>query len=106
MIRISHYPIMSGEVEFVSSEFHIFAHKPLQSAILETDVIHHKSIATVDQNYLEFLIPGDSETYIDLDIKLLVRGRLIGADGKDLDASGFTAGTNNFLHSLLIVTSR
>jgi len=46
------------------------------------------------------LIPGNSETYIDLDIKLFVRGRLIGADGKDLDASDFTAGTNNFLHSL------
>ena len=41
------------------------------------------------------MIPGDSETYIDLDIKLVVRGRLIGAG-----ASDFTAGTNNFLHSL------
>jgi len=46
------------------------------------------------------LIPGDSETYIDLDIKLFVRGKIIGAEGKDLDASDFTAGTNNFLNSL------
>ena len=36
VICISHYPIMSGEVEFVSSEFDIFAHKPIQSAILGT----------------------------------------------------------------------
>jgi len=86
VIRVSHYPIMSGEVEFVSSEFDIFAHKPIHSAILGTDVVHHKPIATVDQNDLEFLILSDSETYIDLDIKLFVRGRLIGAEGKDLDA--------------------
>jgi len=46
------------------------------------------------------LIPGDSKTYIDQDIKLYVRGKIIGADGKDLDASDFTAGTNNFLNSL------
>ena len=82
MIRISHYPIMSGEVEFVNSEFDIFVSKPVQEAILGTDVVHYKPIATVDQNDLEFLIPGDNETYIDLDIKLYVKGRLLGVDGK------------------------
>jgi len=70
VIRISHYPIKSGEVKFVSSEFDIFVPKQVQSAILGTDVVHYKPIATVDQNDLEFLIPGDTETYIDLDIKL------------------------------------
>jgi len=100
MIPISHYPIMSGEVEFVSSEFDIFAHKPIQSAILRTDVVHLKPIATVDQNDLEFFIPGDNDTYIDQEIKLYVRGKIIGADGKDVDASDFTAGTNNFPNSL------
>ena len=63
-------------------------------------MVHYKPIVTVDQNDLEFLIPGDTETYIDLDIKLFVRGKIIGSDGKDLDASNFTAGTNSFLHSL------
>ena len=29
VVRISHYPIMSGELEFVSSEFNIFAPKPV-----------------------------------------------------------------------------
>ena len=105
MIRISHYPIMSEEVEFVSSEFDIFAAKPVQSAILRTDVVHFKPIATVDQNDLEFFIPDDSETYIDLDIKLFVRGKIIGADAKDLDPSDFTSGTNNFLNSLFNVAS-
>ena len=68
-------------------------------------MVRYKPIATVDQNDLEFLIPGDSESYIDLDIKLYVKGRLLGADGKDLDASDFTVGTNNFLHSLFSVAS-
>jgi len=100
MIRISHYPIISEEVEFVSSEFDIFVKKPVQSAILGTAVVHYKPIVTVDQNDLEFLVPGDNETYMDQDIKLYVRGKIIGADGEDLDASDFTAGTNNFLNSL------
>jgi len=98
VICISHYPIMYAEVEFVSSEFDIFAPKPVQSPILGTDVVHYKPIATVDQNDLE--LPGDSETYIYQDIKLYVRSKIIGADWKDLDASDFTAGTNNFLNSL------
>ena len=63
-------------------------------------MVHIKPIATVDQNDLQFLVPGDNETYIDQDIKLYVRGKIIGADGKDLDNSDFTAGTNNFLNSL------
>jgi len=63
-------------------------------------VVHYKPLATVDQNDLEFFIPGDTVTYIDLDVKLFVKGRLIGADGKDLDETDFTAGTNNSLNSL------
>jgi hypothetical protein len=63
MIRISHYPTMSGDVEFVTTEFDIFAHKPVQTAILETNVVHYKPIATVDQTDLEFSIPADSETH-------------------------------------------
>jgi len=90
---------MSGDVEFVTTDFDIFAHKPMQTAILETNAVNYKPIATVDQNDLEFFIHVDNETYIDLDIKLYVKGKLIGADGKDLDATD-TAETNSFLHSL------
>jgi hypothetical protein len=96
---------MSGEVEFVRSESDIFVQPPVQSSILGTDVVHIKPIASVDQNNLEFLVPGDNETYIDQDIKLFVRGKIIDADGKDLDAKDFTAGTNNFLNSLFSQSS-
>ena len=55
---------------FVSSEFDIFARKPVQESILETLDVVYKPIASVDRSDLEFLIPADSETYIDPDIKL------------------------------------
>jgi hypothetical protein len=84
----------------VSSEFDIFARKSVQTAIRETDVEHNKPIASVDQSDLEFSIPVNHDTYIELEIKLLVRGKLTRAVGKDLDATDFTAGTNNFLHCL------
>ena len=54
---------MSEDVEFISSEFDIFVKKPIQSAILDTQLVRYKPIATVDQNDLEFLVPGDNETY-------------------------------------------
>jgi hypothetical protein len=87
MIRISHYPTMSGDVEFVTTDFDIFVHKPVQTPILETNVVHYKPIATVDQTDFEFSIPAYSETYIDLDIKLYVKGKLTSVDGKDLNAT-------------------
>ena len=48
----------------------------------------------MEQSDLEFVIPSDSDTYIDLDIKHYVRGTLLSGEGKDLD------NTNNFLHKL------
>jgi hypothetical protein len=57
----------------MSSEFDIFARKPVQLSIQETNVVHYKPIASVDQSDLEFLIPADYDTYIDPDIKLCQR---------------------------------
>ena len=85
---------------FVSSEFGIFAPKPVQLAIQETKVVHYKPIASIDLSDLEFLIPADYDTYTDLDMKLYVRGKLTKADGSALDTTDHTAGVNNFLHSL------
>jgi len=54
----------------------------------------------VEQNDLKFLIPGDSDTNIDLDIKLYVRGKMVSGSGKDVDLTDSTAVVNNLLHSL------
>jgi len=67
---------------------------------LGTTEVAYKPIAPDYQNDLEFLIPANNDTYIDLDIKLYVRGKLISASGKYVDFSDHTDVTNNFLHSL------
>ena len=89
----------------VSSGFDIFASKPIQSAVADTTEVKYKHIPSVDQSDLEFLIPSDDDKYIDLDIKLYIRGKLTKAYGTDLDNTDFTAVTNNFLHSLFIQCS-
>ena len=85
---------------FVGTEFDIFAPKPIQSGVEETIDTIYKPIASIDQSDLEFLIPADSDSYIDLDIKLYVKGKLQKSDGTALDNTDFTAGANNFLRSL------
>jgi len=90
----------AADIAFVSSEFGIFAHRPIQKSVLGTTEFAYKTIAPVETNDLEFLIPADNDTYIDLDIKLYVRCKLIPASGKDVDYSDHTGVKNNFHHSL------
>ena len=85
---------------FVCSEFDIFAPRPVQSAVLGMTEEPYKPVAGVDQSDLEFLVPANYDTYIDTNIKMLVRGKLTMANGTDLDETDFTGVTNNLLHSL------
>jgi hypothetical protein len=79
-------PTMLGaEVASVSSEFNIYVHRSIQTAVLGTVETVYKPLALVEQNDLEFVMPGDSDNYIDLDIKLYVRGKLVSNSGKDVD---------------------
>jgi hypothetical protein len=82
------------------SEFDIFAKKPVQGAVLWSRVTHYKPIAPVDQSDLEYVIPGDSETYVDLNIHMKIRGKLVRPDGSNLDSDDSTSVVNNLLHSL------
>ena len=59
-----------------------------------------RPVASVDQSDMEFFIPAEHDTYIDLNIRLYVRGKLTTADGKDLDSTDFIATANNLLNSL------
>ena len=60
---------MSGaEIASISSEFYIFAHKPVQAFVLGTIDTAYKTNVPVDQNNVEFLIPADKVNYIRLDI--------------------------------------
>jgi hypothetical protein len=89
-----------GASAYITSEFYIFASKPVQSSILETTEVTYKPITSVEQSDLEFLIPADNDTYIDLNIKLYIRGKLFKEDGTVLDATDHTAVNNHLLHSL------
>jgi len=54
----------------------------------------------VDQSDLKFLIPAEHDTFIDLNIRKYVRGKLTTGDGKDLDSTDFTATANIYsIHS-------
>ena len=72
----------------------------MQESVIETTEVSYKPIACVDQSDLEFLIPSESDTNIDLIIRLYVRGKLTKNDETALDNTDFTAVTNNFLLSL------
>jgi len=62
------------EIASVSSQFDIFAHRPIQTSVFGTIKTAIKPFAPIDQIDLEFVIPADTDTYIDLDIKLYIRG--------------------------------
>jgi hypothetical protein len=50
------------EILSVSSDFDIFAHKPIQTPILDTVEMFYKPIAHVEQIDFEFLIPADCDS--------------------------------------------
>ena len=89
-----------AEIVSFSSEFNIFAPRPIQTSVIRTVETVYKPIAPVDQNDLEFLKSSDSDTYIDLDIKFDIKGKLVSSSGKDVDLTDTTTLANNLLHSL------
>ena len=88
---------------YISTEFDLFERKARQDGSLETTETIYKPIASVDQTDIEFLIPADSDTYIDPNIKLFIRGKLIKTDGTDLAETDYVALCKNLLHSLFNV---
>ena len=65
---------MAGIPEYISTEFDLFARKPRQDGCVGTTETIYKPIASVDQTDIEFLIPADSDTYIDPNIHFLSEG--------------------------------
>jgi hypothetical protein len=83
-----------------SSEFDVFADRPVQTSIVRTIESAHNPTTCVDQRDIEFTIPGDADHYIDPDMQLYIKGQLLDADGVELDNTNYTAAVNNMLHSL------
>ena len=61
----------------------------------------YRSTASVGQDDLEFFIPVQCDKYIDLNIRLFLRGKLTPAKGNALDEVDHTAVTKNFVHSFV-----
>jgi len=59
---------MAKEPSYLGTEFDIFVRKPKQSSTVMTNETIYRPIASVDQIDIEFVIPGDSDTYVDLDM--------------------------------------
>jgi hypothetical protein len=91
---------MAANALCVSSVFDILADRPVQTSTFDTPEITYKSITSIDQSDLKFMIPPNNETYIDLNRQLYIKGQLVGADVAALDYKDYTAGVNTFLHSL------
>jgi len=91
---------MAEEPSYVGTEFDIFVRKPKKSSTVETNETIYRPIASVDQPEIEFVIPGDSDTYVVLDLKLFVKEKLQTEDNADLPDTDYTAVVKNLLHSL------
>jgi len=91
---------MAEVPSFSSTEYDIFERKARQDGCLETTETIYMPIASVDQTDTEFLISGDSDTYIDPNIKLFIRGKLVKIDWTDLAETDYVAGVKNLLHFL------
>jgi hypothetical protein len=88
-----------ANVVCASSEFDVFADRPVQTSTVRTVESAHNRTAGVDQRDIEFTVPGDVEHYIDPDMQIYIKGQLLGADGAELDIKDYTAAVN-MLHSL------
>ena len=89
---------MAADVVSANIEFDIFATRPVQASTIETIETAYKPIASLDQSDLEFLIPADHNTYIELNIQVYISGKLTQAAGKDLELTDVTCVANNLLH--------
>jgi hypothetical protein len=62
-------------------------------------VTHYKSIAPVDQSDLEFFIPSNAKTKMDLDVHMSVTRKLLAREDSALNAADSST-VVNLLHSL------
>ena len=69
----------AAERTSINIQFVIFAHKPVQTYVLGTIETAYKSIAPVEQNDLEFLIPADKYNFIRHEIQLYFQGKLVSS---------------------------
>ena len=88
--------------EGVKSELDLFTVPPTQNSIVDSHVVEHQPMASLDSGGpIEFLIPGSGVDYLDLANTMLhVQVKVTRANGDDLDMVDPVGPVNNWLHSL------
>ena len=87
--------------ECTKSELDLFTLPPTQTSIESTQWIEYKPVTTISEDsYLEFLIPGNSEDYIDLAHTMISVRLRLEQGGEAIEDTALVAPVNNFLHSL------
>ncbi|KAI0225610.1 hypothetical protein LSAT2_023640 [Lamellibrachia satsuma] len=88
--------------EGVKSELDLFTVPPTQNSIVDSHVVKHQPMASLDSGGpIEFLIPGSGDDYLDLaNTMLRVQVKVTRANGDDLDLADPVGPVNNWLHSL------
>ncbi|RLJ22613.1 hypothetical protein DJ031_00495 [bacterium endosymbiont of Escarpia laminata] len=88
--------------EGLKSELDLFAVPPTQTSIIDSHVVEHQPMSSLDSGGpIEFLIPGSGDDYTDVAATMLhVQAKITKADGSDLDVAEPVGPVNNWLHSL------
>ncbi len=86
----------------ITSDLDITSSPPLQTGIEQSQEVSHNPISSIENsNSLDFLLQGNGDEYWDLTNSYIrIQGKLVQADGSNLDANTNVAPVNNLLHSL------
>ena len=89
--------------EGVKSELDLFTVPPTQNSIVDSHVVEHQPMASLDSGGpIEFLIPGSGDDYLDLANTMLhVQVKVTRANGDELDLVDPVGPVNNWMHSLI-----
>ena len=94
--------IHNHSCECTKAELDLFQLPATQTSVEAGDWIPYKPVAAINQEApIEFHVPSHSDEYLDLSQTLMViRAKLVKADGTALEEDAKVAPINNFLHSM------
>ncbi|XP_031779747.1 uncharacterized protein F54H12.2-like [Nasonia vitripennis] len=87
--------------ECAKSELDLFTLPPTQTSLEGTQWIEYKPVTSISEDsYLEFLIPGNSDDYIDLAHTMINLSVRLEKGDSPIEDKTLVAPVNNFLHSI------
>ena len=94
--------VHTASAETTSSQLDLFAIPPTQTSLEGGSYTEYQPVSILSSaGPIEFVVSGESSSYIDLANSLLyVRASIVKADGTDLDGDSEIAPECNFIHSL------